>query len=176
MRSKARHCIALIGPRGAGKSELGARLAAKRARPFFDLDREIELAQGRTIGALFTEEGEAAFRAIEAETLEGVIVRPGIVLAPGGGALLRPESRELLRRGSFCVFLDVAADVLEARLAAGPERPRLTDLPFADEIREVGRRRRPLYLECADAILTVAGNESIDESFARLDELVPTEN
>lgn len=174
MRSKARHCIALIGPRGAGKSELGARLAAKRARPFFDLDREIELAQGRTIRSLFEQEGEEAFRALEAETLEGVIVRPGIVLAPGGGAVLRPESRALLRSGSFCLFLDVAPDVLLARLAAGPERPRLTDLPLADEIRELAGRRRPLYLECADAILTVSGDESIDESFERLDEVVPS--
>jgi shikimate kinase len=176
MRSKARRCIALIGPRGSGKSELGARLATKRARPFFDLDREIELAQGRTIGALFEQEGEAAFRAIEAETLAGVIVRPGIVLAPGGGAILSPGSRELLRQESFCVFLDVATAALEERLAAGPARPRLTDLPFAAEIRELARRRRPLYLECADAILTVAGGESVEESFRRLDEVVPTED
>lgn len=176
MRSKARHCIALIGPRGSGKSELGARLAAKRARPFFDLDREIELAQGRTVRVLIEGEGEAAFRKIEAETLEGVIVRPGIVLAPGGGAILRDASRRLLKSASFCVFLDVAIDELAVRLAAGPERPRLTDLPFAEEIRELARRRRPLYLECADAILTVAGRESIEESLRRLDEVVPTED
>jgi shikimate kinase len=158
--------------RGCGKSELGARLAARLARPLFDLDREIELAQGRTVRALFEQEGEAAFRRIEAETLEGVIVRPRIVLAPGGGAVLAARSRELLKRRSFCVFVDVPADLLEERLKAGTERPRLTDLPFADEIREVARRRRPLYLECADAILAVERGDSVEESFRRLGELV----
>jgi shikimate kinase len=173
MKSQARHCVALVGLRGSGKSELGAHLAARLARPFFDLDREIELAQGRTIAALFEREGEAAFRELEAETLAGVIVRPGIVLAPGGGAVLRAESRQLLKLRSFCVFLDVATDVLEARLEIGAARPRLTSLPFAEEIRAVARQRRPLYLECADAVLEVGADETVDESFRRLGALVP---
>jgi shikimate kinase len=173
---QSKRCIALVGFRGCGKSVLGARLAERLARPFFDLDREIEMAQGRTIRDLFERDGEPAFRRIEAETLAGILARPGIVLAPGGGAVLARESRDLLRSRSFCVFLDVSVDVLQGRLADGAGRPRLTNLPFADEVREVVRQRRPLYRECADAILEVGADESVDETFRRLHALVPADN
>jgi len=173
--ARARHCIALVGFRGSGKSVLGARLAAELKRPFFDLDREIELAQGRTIRDLFRA-GEEAFRDLEAETLEGVLPRPGIVLAPGGGAVLRRESREQLRSRSFCVFLDVPEDVLVARLGDGGGRPRLTSLPFAEEVRTVARQRRPLYLECADAVVAVVAGESTDTTFLRLRAAIPCDD
>jgi len=173
--ARARHCIALVGFRGAGKSVLGALLAAELKRPFFDLDREIELAQGRSIRDLFRA-GEEAFRDLEAETLEGVLPRPGIVLAPGGGAVLRPESRARLRSRSFCVFLDVPEDELVARLGDGGGRPRLTSLPFAQEVRTVARQRRPLYLECADAVVAVAAGESADATFLRLRAAIPCDD
>jgi shikimate kinase len=173
---RARRCIALVGFRGSGKSVLGARLAAELRRPFFDLDREIELAQGRTIGALFRDDGEPAFRELEAETLAGVVARPGIVLAPGGGAILRPDSRALLRERSFCVYLDVAEAEILARLGDGGGRPRLTRLPFDDEVRTVSRQRRPLYLECADAVVEVAAGEAVDATFLRLRATIPCDD
>lgn len=168
MTSALPRCIALLGFRGAGKSTLGSRLALELARPFFDLDSEIEQAQGRSVAAIFREDGEAAFRRFEAETLEGVVVRPGIVLATGGGIVESTANRKLLRERAFSVFLDVPAPALARRLAAGALRPRLTDLDLADEVEAVLARRRPLYAECADRVLEVGLDESIDATFIRL--------
>ena len=159
-------CIALLGFRGAGKSTLGARLAAELRRPFFDLDREIELAQGRTIAALLAD-GEPGFRQIEAETLEGIVARPGIVLAPGGGIVERVDNRLLLRRQAHSILLDVPAEVLLARLA-GSARPRLTSLPFEEEVRTLLARRLPLYRECAAQVLAIEAGESIETTISRL--------
>jgi len=164
--------IALIGFRGSGKSTLGARLAAELKRPFFDLDREIEVAQGRTIAALFREEGEAAFRRIEAETLEGIAARPGIVLAPGGGAVELAESRLLLRHRCRSIYLDVPIVELVARLSAGGGRPALTELPLGDEVALVAARRDPLYLESAELVLKIAPGESEATTYSRLRELL----
>ncbi len=173
--ARARHCIALVGFRGSGKSVLGARLAAGLRRPFFDLDREIELAHGRSIRDLFRD-GETAFRELEAETLAGVIPRPGIVLAPGGGAILRRASRDLLRARSFCLFLDVPEEELVARLGDGAGRPPLTNLPLAEEVRTILRQRRPLYLECADAVVEVAAGEPVDATFLRMRAAIPCDD
>ncbi len=137
-------------------------------RPLFDLDREIELAQGRSIAALFREEGEVAFRQIEAETLDGVIVRPGIVLAPGGGVVERPDNRALLREHAFALFLDVDEGALIARLRGSSNRPPLTALDAEEEIRTVARRRRPLYQECAELTLSIPPNESVAQTWERL--------
>ena len=173
MKSAASHCIALVGFRASGKSTLGARLAEELRRPFFDLDREIELAQGRSVTALFRDDSEPAFRRIEAETLAGVIVRPGIVLAPGGGAVELASNRELLRARAFVVHLDVAVAELIVRLRNGAARPRLTGLAFEDEARAVVARRAPLYRECADAVLEVGAGESIETTWTRLGSLLP---
>jgi shikimate kinase len=174
MSERAGRSVALLGFRGCGKSTLGARLAESLARPFFDLDREIELAQGRPIRQLFEERGEEAFRAIEAETLAGVVARRQIVLAPGGGAILRAENRRRLREGCCCVFLDVDESELVRRLAAGGERPRLTRLSLAEEVRALLQERRPLYREIADAVLSIPAGETADVSFDRLRALVPS--
>jgi shikimate kinase len=164
-------CIALLGFRGAGKSTLGVLLAASLRRPFFDLDVEIALAQGRTLAAIFRDDGEAGFRQIEAETFEGVVVRPGIVLAPGGGIVEREANRRLLRARCRSVYLDVAAPLLVARLSASG-RPPLTDLPLEDEVTSLLARRDPLYRECATHVLPIASNEAVETTFSRLRELL----
>jgi shikimate kinase len=165
--SELPRCIALLGFRGAGKSTLGSRLALELARPFFDLDAEIEQAQGRSVAAIFREDGEAAFRRVESETLEGVVVRPGIVLATGGGIVEAAGNRKLLRERAFSIFLDVPAPALARRLAAGALRPRLTDLDLEEEVEMVLARRRPLYSECADRVLGIGLEESVAATFSR---------
>ena len=83
----------LYGPPGSGKSTLGKLLARRPARPFVDLDAEIEKAAGRSIPAIFAAEGEAGFRARELRALEEVSTRPRAVVALGGGALVNAAAR-----------------------------------------------------------------------------------
>lgn len=160
--------ISLVGYRGSGKSTLGRRLAETLRLPFFDLDREIEQAHGRSIREMFEEDGEAWFREVEADTLGGILLRAPLVLAPGGGAVVSPENRRLLRERSFVIYLEVDEIVLWQRLRGGSDRPPLTALGHREEIRRLLQERRKWYAEVADRVLTVSGEEAVDATFARL--------
>ncbi|GIW88609.1 MAG: shikimate kinase [Isosphaeraceae bacterium] len=144
--------LVLIGYRGAGKSTLGPRLAARLGRPFLDLDREIEHSAGRTIAEIFAVEGEPAFRDLEAKVLEALASeRPGCVLATGGGAVLRSSNRRVLRGYGLVVWLRAEPGTLTARLAADPgDRPSLTGLSLAEEVGRVVAEREPIYRQLSD--------------------------
>jgi shikimate kinase len=101
-----------------------------------------------------------------------VIVRSGIVLAPGGGIVERAGNRELLRDRCRTIWLDVPAEVLIERLGGPGQRPPLTSLPWDDEVRTLVARRAPLYRECAHRVLAIAAEDSIETTFARLLEVV----
>src|SRR4051794_22502479 len=138
--------IALVGYMGAGKTTLGAQLAARLDRPFHDVDREVEEAHG-AIWDLFAERGESAFREIEADFVREVCgrARPAVV-AVGGGAV---ETRGLLgSTGAFTVLLDVDVDTAWRRVQ-GSDRPLAAD---EQEFRRRFDRRRPLYREVANAV------------------------
>src|SRR5690606_7672941 len=90
--------LVLTGYMGAGKSTVGALLAQRLRRPFIDLDREIERSTGQSIPTIFSEQGEAGFRRLEAQALAEALAGPEAVIAAGGGALLAAESRRRARR------------------------------------------------------------------------------
>src|ERR1700741_3651541 len=89
--------VFLIGPMGAGKTAVGRYLARELQLPFHDSDSEIERRTGVDIPFIFEKEGEAGFRQREREAIEALTALEGIVLATGGGAVLLPENRRLLR-------------------------------------------------------------------------------
>jgi 3-dehydroquinate dehydratase/shikimate dehydrogenase len=150
--------LVLVGMRGAGKSTVGAIAAARLSRPFVDLDRAIEERAAKSIPAIFSEEGEAGFRAREAAELAARL-RDGVVLALGGGALDRPEAAGLLReRGACVVWLRAPAAVLATRIR-GSDRPPLTELPADREVELLLARRTDLYEAAADAVVD-AGEKS----------------
>jgi 3-dehydroquinate synthetase/shikimate kinase len=140
--------IALIGFMGAGKTTLGAQVAALTGRPFFDLDREIEQAAKRSIPQLFEEEGEATFRMREAEHTVATLCRSRpAVLALGGGAVESAGIRKALRENAFTVLLEVEVD-------DAWERVRRSARPLADDAERFAalyERRRARYEEAADA-------------------------
>jgi shikimate kinase/3-dehydroquinate synthase len=140
--------IALIGFMGAGKTTIGALVATRVGRLFFDLDREIERAVQRSIPELFKQEGEAAFRLIEAErTLATLRQNRPAVLALGGGAVETPAIRKALEEHALTVFVDVEVDQAWDRVAR-TARPLAQD---AEDFRALYERRRSLYEEAADA-------------------------
>jgi shikimate kinase / 3-dehydroquinate synthase len=138
--------IAVAGFMGAGKSTVGARVAAATARPFVDLDALIE-KRHVPIPELFAR-GEAEFRRIEEEMLAEVLTGPESVVALGGGTVLSPLNRERLRARAFTVYLDVDVEAAWARV-------RGSDRPLAQregDFRRLYASRQAAYVEAADAV------------------------
>jgi shikimate kinase len=142
--------LALIGPMGAGKSSIGRALAGLLERPFIDLDRAIEAAAGAEIPLIFELEGEAGFRRREREALAAHLAGTGAVIACGGGVILDPDNRQLLRERAFVVHLVASVDEQLERLARDRSRPLLRTGDRRERLRELAREREPLYAGCAD--------------------------
>jgi shikimate kinase len=162
----------LTGARGSGKSTVAGLLAARLGWAAIDADGELEARAGASIRELFALRGEAHFRDLEASLLAELARREGVVVATGGGVVLRPENRALLRRGGPVVWLRASPEVLWARVAEDPSssdrRPNLAGGGL-DEMRRVLEAREALYRECAHHAVETTGRspeEVADEVFA----------
>lgn len=140
----------LIGPMGAGKSTVGARLARALGLQFLDLDHVIEAAAGATIPLLFELVQEAGFRQRESRALESVTQNQGLVLATGGGSVLAEGNRELLSTRGFVLYLEASIDMQLERLSRDRVRPLLRAPDRAQRLRELAQARNPLYRSIAD--------------------------
>ena len=163
--------LVLVGPMGAGKSALGHRLATAWALPFVDLDREIETRAGTDIPTLFAHEGEAGFRRREREALAATLAGPACVLATGGGAVLDPDNRALMRRHGFVVHLQIDVDAQLRRLAGDRGRPLIAGDDREAVLRHLAVERGPLYADVADLNFASTG-ETPAESAARLADML----
>jgi len=160
--------VALLGPRAVGKSTLGRALAARLGWRFVDTDDEVGTRVGCPAGAFLAARGEAAFRAVEAEVAVAALAPgPRAVVALGGGAVTLAAVRAALRRpGVVAVELRAPIEVLVERQARDP-RPKLTDLPLADEVAALVRARAAAHAEVAAFVLeTFPAN--VDACCARL--------
>ena len=153
--------IILVGMMGAGKTTVGRRLAARLGRDFVDADREIEARCGVPIATIFELEGEEGFRQREAGLLDELSSRPNLVLATGGGAVLRAENRARLRERGFVVFLRAGAAGLWQRLKRDRVRPLLQTENPRQRIVDLLAQREPLYREVAHLTVT-SGRLPID--------------
>ncbi|MEL6897534.1 MAG: shikimate kinase [Planctomycetota bacterium] len=146
--------VFLIGYRGTGKTTVGRRLARRLRVQGYDLDEEVERVTGVTIREIFAQEQEAGFRKRERDALMDLITKPPTIISLGGGAILKPENRDDIRRGGKSVWLRCEFNALckRLRLNASPSdrRPRLTDLSPREEVRRLLEFREPLYREVAD--------------------------
>lgn len=141
--------IALIGMMGAGKSTIGKLLARACDLEFVDADRELEARSGVAIATIFELEGEDGFRKREAAIVDELTQRAGIVLATGGGAVLRADNRQHLRERTLVIYLQASADEIERRTAHDRSRPLLQAADPGARIRELLAQREPLYAETA---------------------------
>ena len=170
--------LVLVGPMGAGKSSVGRRLAERFGLAFADADREIERLTGASVTTIFECEGEAGFRARERAVLAELLAASDIVIATGGGAVLDPGNRALLRERGFVVYLHVGVDGQLARLARDRIRPLLRASAGDGEDRETVLRRladvrEPLYAEIADMRFDT-GTTAPAEAAAELGHLLET--
>lgn len=146
--------LVLIGYRGTGKSTVARHLALALGWDWADADVEVELLAGKSIAAIFADDGEPRFRELESTVIADLVRRDSIVLAAGGGAILRPENRAALRSSGRVVWLTAQPETIVERLAADPDtagrRPNLTTSGGEAEIRAVLESRTPLYAATAD--------------------------
>lgn len=140
--------IVLVGPMGAGKSAVGRVVADRLGRPFLDADDEIERAAAMPIPEIFARDGEAFFRAREAEVIARLLAeRPG-VMATGGGAWMAPANREAIDASGISAWLDAPVEVLWQRLRrarARGGRPLLATLDPRATLAALVAERSPVY-------------------------------
>lgn len=165
--------IVLVGFMGAGKSSVGRTLARITGLPRFDTDEMIATRFGLTIPEIFQEHGEEKFRAAETEALRELRRKGAAIVVTGGGMVLRPENRDLLRELGAVIHLGANEETLFARLSRRSTRPLLrTENPRAT-VAELLRTRLPLYREVADAEVDTS-KLSHEEVARRILEHVPS--
>lgn len=138
---------------GAGKSTIGRLLAKELRVPFKDSDKEIEQRTGADIPWIFDVEGEAGFREREQAVIVELCELDGMVLATGGGAVMRAENRAALRRGGRVVYLHATVEQQIDRTSRDRNRPLLRNADPGKVLRELLAVRDPLYREIADIII-----------------------
>jgi len=154
--------IVLVGMMGSGKSTVGRRLAARLRRSFVDADKVLEERCGVPIATVFELEGEEGFRRREAAILEELTRLPSIVLATGGGAVMRDENRRLLAERGLVIFLQASLPDLWQRLRRDRTRPLLQTGNPRERIAELLALREPLYREIA-SLTVVSARQPVDE-------------
>lgn len=141
--------LVLIGFMGSGKSSVG-RLAAKALGfQFLDTDQTIVERSGRPISEIFATDGEAGFRALETEVIASLAHIGRCVISTGGGAVLSPRNRELLRALGFVVCLTASDDVLFERVSRNTKRPLLQTENPRETLANLVHERNALYSETA---------------------------
>ncbi|MBD3610069.1 MAG: shikimate kinase AroK [Gammaproteobacteria bacterium] len=166
--------IFLVGLMGAGKTTIGKILAKALNKSFVDSDREIESHTGATIPLIFELEGEEGFRRRESEMIDELTQKHDLVLATGGGAVLKLENRKVLRERGTVIYLRASVDQLLERTRMDKNRPLLqTEDPRA-KLEELMQERDPLYKDVADIIIDTgdtAVKQVVQDLIQRLEEL-----
>jgi shikimate kinase len=137
--------VVLIGMMGAGKSTIGRRLAARLRLPFLDADIEIEAAAGMSIPDIFETHGEPHFRDGEARVIARLLDNGPAVIATGGGAFMREETRNRIRDKAVSIWLKADADVIMKRVKRRADRPLLQTEDAAATVSRLLEAREPVY-------------------------------
>ncbi|MFG0382184.1 shikimate kinase AroK [Pseudomonas sp. zbq_18] len=145
--------VILVGPMGAGKSTIGRLLAKELRLQFKDSDKEIEQRTGADIPWIFDVEGEQGFREREQLMVAELCELQGVVIATGGGVVLRAENRKALREGGRVVYLHASVEQQLERTSRDRNRPLLRTAEPGKVLRALMEIRDPLYREIADVII-----------------------
>jgi shikimate kinase len=148
--------IVLVGMMGAGKTTIGRRLSARLRLPFVDADSEIEAAAGMSIPDIFETHGEPHFRDGEARVIARLLDGGPAVLATGGGAFMREETRSRIGSTAVSIWLKADADVIMKRVKRRADRPLLQTADPAATVGRLIEEREPVYQH---ADLTIASRD-----------------
>jgi shikimate kinase len=151
--------IFLVGPMGSGKTAVGRQLARRFGLAFVDADAAIEERTGVDIPYIFEREGEAGFRARERDVLDELTMRPRVLVATGGGAVLDALTRERLRGRGCVVYLRTSVEQQLARTRRGNQRPLLNGPDPRGTLERLMALRAPLYEEVADLTVDTDGRK-----------------
>lgn len=138
---------------GSGKSTVGRQLSRRLGLPFIDSDHEIEQRIGCSIREFFEQQGEGAFRDLEADVIDELTQIPRAVLATGGGTVLRPVNRQHLRERTKVVYLRSTPEDIFRRVRHDSSRPLLQVKDPMARLRELFSERDPLYRETAHFVI-----------------------
>ncbi|MFA5629634.1 MAG: shikimate kinase [Dehalococcoidales bacterium] len=160
--------IALIGFMATGKTTIARAIAEKLGKTLVEMDVLIEQKAGKSIPAIFEDDGESAFRQLEIDTIKEVSQGENLVIACGGGVVLNRINIDRLKKNAVIVLLTVSFDVIEKRVAASTSvRPLLAESrDKAQAIKELMAFRQPFYERAAD--ITVDSSNSSIEATADL--------
>jgi shikimate kinase len=137
--------VVLVGMMGAGKSTIGRRLSARLHLPFVDADTEIEAAAGMSIPDIFETHGEPHFRDGEARVIARLLDGGPAVIATGGGAFMREETRNRIRDKAVSLWLKADADIIMKRVKRRADRPLLQTADPAATVGRLIEEREPIY-------------------------------
>jgi len=162
--------IVLIGYRGTGKSTVGKLLAMRLGRQFVSTDEEVIKRAKRTIPQIVAQEGWEYFRDLESEVCREFAGRDRLVIDTGGGAILRTQNVETLKKSGILFWLTASVETITKRIGRDNQRPSLTgSKSFIDEIQDVLRERTPKYQAASDHVITTD-----DRSIKQLVEIILT--
>jgi len=145
--------VFLVGPMGVGKSTIGRLLAAELNLSFCDSDRAIEERTGADIPWIFDMEGEAGFRERETTVLTELAAESNLVIATGGGIVMRPKNCQIMKDAGYVCYLTASIEQLVERTARDKKRPLLQVDNPRQKIIELLATRDPLYLSVADFVV-----------------------
>uniref|UniRef100_UPI0034DF5B39 shikimate kinase n=1 Tax=Candidatus Thiodubiliella endoseptemdiera TaxID=2738886 RepID=UPI0034DF5B39 len=152
--------VVLVGPMGSGKTSVGRRLACVLKRDFFDTDFEIVARTGVAIDYIFDVEGEEGFRQRETKMLKDLYEISNIVIATGGGIIIKEENRDLLKHNGFIVYLSSSIEQLVKRTAKSKTRPLLEQSNDREKtLRDLLAAREDFYQEVADLVVDTTGKK-----------------
>jgi shikimate kinase len=163
--------LVLIGYRGTGKSTVGKIVADRLGFKLFSTDAEIVKLAGQTIPQIVEQYGWEYFRDLETKICQDLAGRDGLVIDTGGGAILRLQNVEVLKRTGKLFWLTASIETIAKRIGSDTQRPSLTgSKSFIDEIQDVLRERLPKYQAAADHVIETEGKSVTrvaDEILAR---------
>jgi shikimate kinase len=154
--------IFFVGLMGAGKTTIGRLIAKQLGMDFYDSDHEVERKTGVKIPLIFELEGEAGFRKRETAAIQSLCELNNIVMATGGGAVLAPENRELLKKHGTVIYLRANVHDLWHRTRNDKTRPLLQGGNIKNKIEQLHQVRHPIYTEMADFIVDTGVQAALD--------------